>query len=95
MMIHHRGTEDTEKRSEGPPANTVFENWNVEVDQQTQLPAAEFEIAQELRFVDGLDHFDRLDLDHDHPFHQQVEPITTIEFGASVFDGKRLLTLEG
>jgi hypothetical protein len=49
-MTHRRDAEDAEKKGGGlkpedPTSNAVFENWNIEVDEQANFPAAQAEIG--------------------------------------------------
>jgi hypothetical protein len=68
---------------------TVFQNWDVEVDEQAHGPAAESKVGEKLSFVNRGEAFYGFDLDRDAILDQQVEPITAIQFQAFVLHGKR------
>lgn len=57
---------------------------HVEVDQQSNGLAAEFEIRNHLCLMNGRDPFHRFDL-HDHEiFHQQVDPISKFQLDPAI-----------
>ena len=47
---------------------------NIEVDQQTQPPIAQLQVANELREMDGRDGLQRLDLDNNRILNQHIDP---------------------
>ena len=56
-------------------SDAVFQVDGIEIDEQSKFLAAEFQIGEQLGFVDGRDLFDRLQF-HDHRiFHQQIDSI--------------------
>jgi hypothetical protein len=58
--------------------DTVFEAFDVEVDEQRHLEAREPEIGEKLRFVDRLDSLDGLQFEDDAIVDDDVEPVSRV-----------------
>ena len=78
---------------EDAPEDAVFEEADVEVQEQAAGEARELEIGDQLSFVDGSEGINALDLD-DHPsFDQEVDAVAAVELDAVVDNRKRDLAL--
>jgi len=64
---------------------------HVEVQQQTELPSGQLQVAQQLGGVDRHKPLNRLDLDDYFVIHQQVQPEPRVELDAVVGNGTRHL----
>ena len=53
LSIHHRGTEDTEKKLQNEPANSVLQERRVEIDDQPHLVPAQPEVREDLSLMNG------------------------------------------
>src|SRR5690606_26163511 len=95
--VNHRGTETRRKHgeegevSEHHALDAVFEHWRHEVEDEAALDLAELHVGQELRFVDGVDALDRLELQDQLVIHQHVNAIGTAEGDFLVPHGDRQL----
>ncbi len=69
----------TAERAENDSANPLFEQPDVEINQETNLAARQVEVGQQLRFVDWRDLFDRFQLDNDLTIDEQVDSIATVD----------------
>ena len=67
MRIAERGS------GVGAANDAVLEQGDVEVDQQAEFQTGQFEIREELSFVDRREFVYRLDFGNDQSFHQQIE----------------------
>jgi hypothetical protein len=72
---------------ENHASDAVSQDGDVEVDQKTDGPASEPQIGQQLRFVDRPERIDRLELENDGPFHDEIETVPAIQPYAFVGDG--------
>ena len=61
----------------------------MEVDEQAKRFARKSQVAQHLRFVDGVYGLDRLDFKNDEIGDQEVQPVAAIKCVATVCDGQR------
>ena len=71
--IHHEDTKVTKGSLANEQAShSASEKMDVEVDEETDLIAGDFEVGEKLRAVDWNKVFNRLDLDHHGFLDQQV-----------------------
>ena len=63
---------------------------DIEIDQETDSLAAQSQIREQLRLVNGQDRFDGLDFNDHCVFNEDVDPITEVDRDAIVFKGARL-----
>ena len=63
----------------------------MEVDEQSQFPSANLQVAEQLSLVDRQQSIDGLDLHHNDPGHKEVQPIAAVQLSSLVIDGKRFL----
>jgi hypothetical protein len=54
---------------------SVLQDWNIEVDQQADLFPGQPQVAENLGLKDGVQSIDRLQLDNDLVFYQEIEPM--------------------
>jgi len=66
----------------------ILQMYDVEVDQQSDGFAAQFEIRNNLSLMNRRDRIDRLDFDNHEIFDQQIHSIADLQFHAVVDDGK-------
>ncbi|HUF68615.1 MAG TPA: hypothetical protein VMM79_08140, partial [Longimicrobiales bacterium] len=76
-------------------AESIAEELHIEVEQQTDVVAGQFQVCQNLRDVDGVEPIDRFQLDYYAAFDKQIDPIAAVELRSLVNDGNRHLTLDG
>jgi hypothetical protein len=72
--------------------DAIFEDGNVEVDEQPPLNPGKFEVGQELGFVDRRESFNGLELNHQGSWKQDVEPVAALQMNVFVANGQRMLT---
>ena len=65
----------------------------MEIEKQTDLMAGETEVREQLRFVDGFEPGDRLDLDDNRTGNEEIDSVGFIEFQLSVNKREFLLPL--
>lgn len=70
----------------GEAADSTFKYRHIEIKQQADIPTAQFEIRQQLRFMDWLNCVDRFELDNHTIGHQQVETVSTVQLHPFVFE---------
>ncbi len=74
--------------------NAIFEDRNVEVDDQTKVAACCLEVGDHLGLVNGRNRGDRLQLHDNQRPHQQIELAFSDEYALVIYS-RGLLTLEG
>lgn len=67
----------------------------MKVDEQSELPSAKLQIAEQLSLVDGQQRVDSFHLHHNHSRGQEVQPVATVELSSFVMHRKRFLPFEG
>src|SRR6266536_4313273 len=73
---------------------TETEDFYVEVDEKTNLPATEFEVCQDLRFMDRQKLLDRLEFNQNLAGDEDIDAVTAIEKHAFIRHRQRLLILK-
>jgi hypothetical protein len=73
---------------------TILENGDVEVDEESHTLSGHPEIGQELGLVDGKQPLNGFDLDDDSLLHKEIEPIAAVQENPLVLEGQIDLTLE-
>ena len=72
--------------------DSVFQVDDIEIDEQSERSAAEFEVGDDLSLMNGRDAVHGLDLYDNNILDQQVHSISNFEFYAAIDDGKPDLT---
>ena len=72
--------------SEHDALDTITQQWDVKVDEQTHLPSAKLEIAEQLSLVDGKQDFNSFYLYDDQVGNKKIEPIAAVQPHAFVID---------
>jgi hypothetical protein len=72
-------------------ADSVLEQEDVEIDQQTATDPGQSHVGQHLRGKDVVQLVDGLQFHDDLAFDQQIQPITAVENDAPKRDGNRFL----
>jgi len=67
----------------------VFESWTIEIDEQALIDARQAQVSQDLRRVNRLERFHRLDFDDQPALDQQINPIPSIESQPTVANRDR------
>jgi dipeptidyl-peptidase-4 len=62
-----------------PTNDAIDQTGHVEIDQQTDLGVTQFQVGNQLGFVDGKDFLDSLQFDNHGILHEQINPVTDIE----------------
>jgi hypothetical protein len=81
-------------RSGRDSPNPLSHRCDVEIEDQSYLASPKLQVSDHLRFVDRRQAFDRLDLDDDRAFDEQVQPVSTVNLDSAVDDWKRNLLLK-
>lgn len=82
------------KGSDGEAAEALLEEGDVEVDEESDGQAQEFEVGDELGFVDGEEAVHGFELEDDMAVDDEVETVAAVEGEAFVGEGERNLTLD-
>jgi len=75
-------------------ASSKFQFGHVKVDQQARFDVGQFHVSQELRLVNPLGLFDRLQFDNQFIFDQHVDPVSVFQSDSLVFNRLWILQLE-
>lgn len=89
-------TPSQEKRElvgEDDTFDTVFQEFHVEVDEQTEVEVSCFQIRDYLGLVDGYQTLYRFQFHHEHAIHQQVKT-TLPDRPATILNRNGYLTLK-
>ena len=78
------GTESGSLEAEHNPPDSILDEWNIEVDQQTQLAAAQFEIRKNLGNMDIGKSLNALDFYNDFSFNEEINPIADLKLDALI-----------
>src|SRR5689334_2986733 len=73
--------------------NSVFDQRDVEVDQQAETAVGEFQVGQELRLVNGEQLLDGLQFHNDTSFNEQIEFQPGVDLNVVIPDRKQQLPL--
>lgn len=68
--------------------------WNIEVDQEANLPSAQLQVSENLRGMQWQQFLHSLELDDDAIFNQEVDSIPGFELNAVVCDRQADLVLK-
>jgi hypothetical protein len=74
------------------PSDTISQQHNVKVDEQSDRGAQEPKMGEQLRLVDRMETVFALELDHDSPLHNEVRPKSTLQFDPFIHQGNSLLS---
>ncbi|HMO25490.1 MAG TPA: hypothetical protein PKB10_04410, partial [Tepidisphaeraceae bacterium] len=98
VSVHRRGGGVAEKMTGSVVqkffSDALFQGRDIEVEDQSDRPAAESEIGQELGVMDRCKFLDGFHLNHDRRFDEQIDPIAAIEGHSLVDDGQRAFSDE-
>ncbi len=72
--------------------DSVFQVDDIEVDEQSERSAAEFEVGDDLSLMNGRDGVHGLDLHNNNILNQKIHAISNFKFHAAIDDGKPDLT---
>ena len=88
--VDHGGTEGTEARAalDDSSYDRVSEDYGVEVDEEADAEATEFQVGQQLGFVSRDEFFDGFDFQHDLFLNHEIEAVTALEVHAFILNGK-------
>ena len=67
------------KDSHTLPSDPIAEELYVEVEEETERNTAEFEVSEELRFMNWFDRLDRLEFEYDFVFHDDIDAVATVD----------------
>jgi hypothetical protein len=81
--------------SANPPSDTLTQVRDVEVNEESYTLATQFEVRQQLCFVDWMDGLNRFHFDDHLIFDKQIDAIAELDDKAIVFDRKWFLRFEG
>ena len=73
----------------------MLKDGDVEVDEQSDLPAAEPQIGQKLCVMDGVQSFYRFEFDYNPIRYQQVNPVAAVQLDALIRDRESSLLHKG
>lgn len=97
---HRRGAENTEERggllleAEDHAVDAVCHSRNVEVEEQTNLPATETQVGEELGLVNSSDVLHSFNLHDNLAGDQQIKAVRGIQLELLVPDGQMLLSFK-
>ena len=77
-----------------PTADSLTQSSDVEVDEKPNALVTQFEVGEQLRFVNRQDCFNRFYFDDHFAFDEEVDTVTEFNNDAVVFDWKWFFGLE-
>ena len=77
-----------------PPKDPLTQVCDVEVDEQSDALATQFEVGEQLCFVHRKDGFNRFHFDDHFVFDKQVDSVAELDDDAIVFNRKWFFRLE-
>jgi hypothetical protein len=78
-----------------PSSDPLTQVRNVEVNEQSNTLATQFEVGEQLCFVDRKDGLNRFHFDNHFVFDEQIDAVAELDDEAIVFDCKWFLRFEG
>ena len=76
------------------PADSVFHHLDIEIEQQSDAAAAEFQVGQDLGDVDRLQSRNGFEFYDNQVFNEQIHTVARTQPKSVVNDGHRLLSLD-
>jgi hypothetical protein len=76
------------------PTDSIYQQFNIEIDEQSDLPAAETKVSQQLRVVNGSQSINGFEFNNDKLVHEDVDAIVEVEENSFVPHWELKLPLE-
>jgi hypothetical protein len=80
--------------AEDATPDSLCQDLNIEIDEQADLPPAELQVSQQLRFMQGLESVYSFQLNDEGVVYQKVQTISAIQVDFAITDWKGHLPLK-
>ena len=72
----------------------MFEQGHIEIHQETESKAGQFQVGEWLSLIDGREHVDGFDLNDHYVIDDKIETVACVEGKPAIHNGKRDLSFD-